>query len=134
MKVRHCIVTLVVLFMAVAMKAEGELSPLRVMGKHLVDDNGKAVTLHGVMDTPNRYFNGWRWQGWKPAYNGEDVPPCIEYFEKLYQALTDHKQGAYCTVFRLHLDPCWTNDPNLPLVGDVGEHNISQFSKTRLIK
>ena len=134
MKVKHCIVTLLVLFMAVAMKAEGELSPLRVMGKHLVDDNGKAVTLHGVMDTPNRYFNGWRWQGWKPAYNGEDVPPCIEYFEKLYQALTDHKQGAYCTVFRLHLDPCWTNDPNLPLVGDVGEHNISQFSKTRLIK
>ena len=134
MKVKHCIVTLLVLFMAVAMKAEGELSPLRVMGKHLVDDNGKAVTLHGVMDTPNRYFNGWRWQGWKPAYNGEDVPPCIEYFEKLYQALTDHKQGAYCTVFRLHLDPCWTNDPNLPLVGDGGEHNISQFSKTRLIK
>ena len=60
MKVKHCIVTLLVLFMAVAMKAEGELSPLRVMGKHLVDDNGKAVTLHGVMDTPNRYFNGWR--------------------------------------------------------------------------
>ena len=85
------------------------------------------------MDTPNRYFNGWRWQGWKPAYGEEDVQPCLDYFEKIFTALTDHEQGAYCNVFRLHLDPCWTNNPNLPLVGDGGEHNISQFSRPRLI-
>ena len=114
--------------------AQSALPDLRVSGKDIVDDSGKAVVLHGVMDTPNRYFNGWRWQGWKPGYNGEDVQPCLDYFEKLFKALTNHKQGAYCTVFRLHLDPCWTNDPNLPLVGDGGEHNISQFSQLRLKK
>ena len=114
--------------------AQTEMPDLRVSGNQLVDPTGKAVVLHGVMDTPNRYFNGWRWQGWKPQYNGEDVQPCLNYFEKLFTALTDHEQGAYCTVFRLHLDPCWTNDPDLPLVGDGGEQNISQFSQTRLKK
>ena len=98
--------------------AQSALPDLRVSGKDIVDGSGKAVVLHGVMDTPNRYFNGWRWQGWKPGYNGEDVQPCLDYFEKLFKALTNHKKGAYCTVFRLHLDPCWTNDPKLPLVGD----------------
>ena len=114
--------------------AQDALPDLRVSGKDIVDASGKAVVLHGVMDTPNRYFNGWRWQGWKPGYNGEDVQPCLDYFEKLFKALTNHKKGAYCTVFRLHLDPCWTNDPELPLVGDGGEHNISQFSQLRLKK
>ena len=113
--------------------AQDAMPELRVSGNQLVDTSGKPVVLHGVMDTPNRYFNGWRWQGWKPGYNREDVQPCLDYFEKLFKALTDHQQGAYCTVFRLHLDPCWTNNPNLPLVGDGGEHNISQFSRPRLI-
>lgn len=123
-----------VLFTNLSAFSQNELPDLKVSGKHLVDPEGNKVVLHGVMDTPNRYFNGWRWQGWKPAYNDEDVQPCLDYFEKLFTAITDHEQGAYCTVFRLHLDPCWTNDPNLPLVGDGGENNISQFSKSRLIR
>ena len=121
------------LLMNLSASAQSALPDLRVSGKDIVDASGKTVVLHGVMDTPNRYFNGWRWQGWKPGYNREDVQPCLDYFEKLFKALTDHQQGAYCTVFRLHLDPCWTNNPNLPLVGDGGEHNISQFSRPRLI-
>ena len=64
------------------------------------------------------------------------MPPkndCIEYFDKLFTAITDSTQGAYCNVFRLHLDPCWTNDPNLPVTGEeTGEANISQFSEKRL--
>ena len=112
--------------------AQTTLPPLKVSGRNLVDDNGQAVVLHGVMDTPNRYFNSWRWQGWKSSYGLEDVVPCIEYFDKIFTAITDHEQGAYCTVFRLHLDPCWTNDPNKPLIGEGGENNISQFSASRL--
>ena len=134
MYVKNLLTTLLLAFMVIIAKGSDDLPPLSVKGKHLVDDKGNPVTLHGVMDTPNRYFNGWRWQGWKPEYNGEDVQPCLNYFEKLFTALTNHDQGAYCTVFRLHLDPCWTNDPNLPLVGDRGEHNISQFSQMRLGK
>ena len=114
--------------------AQGELPALKVMGKDLVDDSGQKVVLHGVMDTPNRYFNGWRWQEWKAGYNDEDVQPCLDYFEKLFTALSDRSQGCYCTVFRLHLDPCWTNDPNKTLVGEGGEHNISQFSAQRLVR
>ena len=121
------------LLVNLSLSAQDVMPDLRVSGKDIVDDSGKTVVLHGVMDTPNRYFNGWRWQGWKPGYNMEDITPCLDYFEKLFTALTDHEQGAYCTVFRLHLDPCWTNNPNLPLVGDGGEHNISQFSRPRLI-
>ena len=91
--------------------AADNLPALRVEGKNLVDANGKIVVLHGVMDTPNRYFNGNRWQQWKPDYSEADIQPCLEYFSKLFSAITDKKQGAYCTVFRLHMDPCWTNDP-----------------------
>lgn len=114
--------------------AQGNLSALRVMGKDLVDENGKKVVLHGVMDTPNRYFNGWRWQTWKPGYGDEDVQPCLDYFGKLFTAMTDHEQGAYATVFRLHLDPCWTNDPNKTPTGSGQEDDISRFSSSRLVK
>ena len=93
-------------------QADGNLPALRVEGKNLVDANGKTVVLHGVMDTPNRYFNGWRWQLWKADYSEADIQPCLEYFSKQFAAITDKEQGAYCTVFRLHMDPCWTNDPS----------------------
>ena len=134
MYVKNLLATLLLAFVVAIANGSDDLPSISVDGKYLVDEKGNKVTLHGVMDTPNRYFNGWRWQGWKPGYNSEDVQPCLDYFEKLFTALTDHEQGAYCTVFRLHLDPCWTNNPNLPLVGDGGEHNISQFSRPRLIK
>lgn len=88
--------------------AADDLPALKVQGNQLVDENGKAVVLHGVMDTPSPYFNGNRWGN----HTGVDMTEkCIEYFDKLFTAMTDHKQGAYCTVFRLHLDPCWTNAP-----------------------
>ena len=38
--------------------AQTEMPDLRVSGNQLVDPTGKAVVLHGVMDTPNRHFNG----------------------------------------------------------------------------
>ena len=122
------------LILAMISHASDDLPPLHVSGNQLVNEQGKAVTLHGVMDTPNRYFNGWRWQEWKAGYNDEDVQPCLDYFEKLFTAISDRSQGCYCTVFRLHLDPCWTNDPNKTLVGEGGEHNISQFSAQRLVR
>lgn len=134
MKTKRNVMTILMVLLAAFVKAGDEFPSLRVSGNQLVDDKGKAVVLHGVMDTPNRYFNGWRWQSWKATYGDEDVQPCLDYFEKLFTAITDHSQGAYCNVFRLHLDPCWTNDPAKPLVGEGGEHNISQFSSSRLTR
>ena len=80
-----------------APQADGNLPALRVEGKNLVDANGKTVVLHGVMDTPNRYFNGWRWQQWKADYSEADIKSCLEYFSKQFAAITDKEQGAYCT-------------------------------------
>ena len=106
------------------------LPSLHVEGRNLVDTHGNTVVLHGVMDTPSPYFNNNRWGNSATDATKKD---CIEYFDKLFTALTDTTQGAYCTVFRLHLDPCWTNDPNIPSTGpETGEANISQFSERRL--
>ena len=133
MYVKKLLATLLLALVVVIARGSDDFPPLAVKGKNLVDDKGNNVTLHGVMDTPNRYFNGWRWQGWKPNYGEEDVEPCLNYFEKIFTALTDQEQGAYCTVFRLHLDPCWTNDPNVTATGDGSEADISRFNKKRLI-
>ena len=111
----------------------GNTPPLHVDGKWLKDPQGNKVVLHGVMDTPSPYFNNNRW-GW--SCDDNSVNSCINYFDKLFTAITDTRNGAYCNVFRLHLDPCWTNDNNVHYcdkTGD-GEANIEHFSKTRLEK
>ena len=95
------------LLMAASVSAQVPPS-IRVDGKNLTDTHGNKVVLHGVMDTPSPYFNNGRWGD---VANDATKKDCIEYFDKLFTAITDSTQGAYCNVFRLHLDPCWTNDP-----------------------
>ena len=125
-------------------KTFGNVPPLHVEGKHLKDVNGNIVRLHGVMDTPNSYFNNGRWGNGATDAN---LSACISYFNKLYTAITDTANGAYCNAFRLHLDPCWTNDNSVNYsytdengktvtAGNTGggEANIEHFSKTRLTK
>lgn len=108
----------------------GSLSPLHVEGKHLKDTLGNTVVLHGVMDTPSPYFNSYRWGN---RCDGTTINQCVAYFDQLFTAMTDTVQGAYCNLFRLHLDPCWTNDPKKQSTGtETGEANISRFSESRL--
>lgn len=120
--------------LAMGMYAQGvkPLPTLHVNGKWLSDSHDNRVALHGVMDTPSAYFNGGRW-GW--SYSS--VTPCINYFEKLFGGM----ETAKCTVFRLHMDPAWTNDPSSTYVypGSVGqaskqtgEADIKKFNPTRL--
>ena len=125
---KKLLISLAMAMLSMAGLAADNLPALRVQGKNLVDANGKIVVLHGVMDTPNRYFNGWRWQQWKADYSEADIQPCLEYFSKQFAAITDKEQGAYCTVFRLHMDPCWTNDPSKKA---ENEADISAFSIER---
>lgn len=125
---KKLLISLAMVMLSMAGLAADNLPALRVEGRNLVDANGKTVVLHGVMDTPNRYFNGWRWQQWKADYSEADIKPCLEYFSKLFSAITDKKQGAYCTVFRLHMDPCWTNDPSKKA---ENEADISAFNMAR---
>lgn len=96
---KKLLISLAMAMLSMAGLAADNLPALRVEGKNLVDANGKIVVLHGVMDTPNRYFNGERWQKWKPDYSEADIQPCLEYFSKQFSAITDKNQGAYCTVF-----------------------------------
>ena len=132
---------------SVAMPAEAQqtvagLPPLHVDGRFFKDEQGNKVVLHGVMDTPNDYFNGYRW-GW--GCNDGNISACISYFEKLFAAITNYDKGAYCNIFRLHLDPAWTNGPagswkvdarevpyNDKGKEDFGEANISRYTSSRL--
>ena len=126
---------------AVAQEAK-KLPSLHTEGRWLVDKHGNQVVLHGVMDTPNMYFNGWRWGSpWTDGTNYDDkgVAKCLDYFEKLFWAM----EQAHCDVFRLHLDPAWTNDPSDSYVysgsngqsADAsGEADIKKFNPERLKK
>uniref|UniRef100_UPI0040260099 cellulase family glycosylhydrolase n=1 Tax=Prevotella sp. TaxID=59823 RepID=UPI0040260099 len=126
MKQKKLLLSLAFALMSMAGHAADNLPGLHVEGKNLVDSEGKTIVLHGVMDTPNRYFNGNRWG--MGGYEVGDVTPCLNYFEKMFTAITDKNQGAYCTVFRLHMDPCWTNY-NAPV--GTQENNIQYFSEYR---
>lgn len=123
---RHIFLSLLTAVLSVmgASAEELSLSPLHVSGNQLQNARGQNVTLHGVMDTPNPYFNSYRWGN---RCEVKTATACINYFDKLFTAITDHSQGAYCTVFRLHLDPCWTNNGSA-----TGENDISKFSPNRL--
>jgi beta-xylosidase len=116
------------------------LPSIHVDGRQLVDTYGNPVVLHGVMDTPSAWFNNGRW-GW--SYDDAGRLRCLDYFEKLFTAF----EQAHCTVFRLHLEPAWTNDGSItaegftkkdgktydPLGHEVGgEADISHFSEARL--
>jgi len=127
-----CMVSL----LATAQVNYGKLVPLHVDGNQLKDPSGNTVVLHGVMDTPNPYFNSYRW-----GNNCSDgtVSSCINYFDKLFTAITDSTNGAYCNLFRLHLDPCWTNgNANSWKVDSresgTGEADFSRYTGTRLTK
>lgn len=126
MKQKKLLLSLALALMSMVGHAADNLPDLHVKGKNLVDSEGKTVVLHGVMDTPNRYFNGNRWG--MGGYEVGDETPCLNYFEEMFTAITDKNQGAYCTVFRLHMDPCWTNY-NAPV--GTQENNIQYFSEKR---
>ncbi len=110
----------------------GVVAPLHVNGNQLNDQNGNKVVLHGVMDTPSPYFNHNRW-GYTCTDN--NVSACINYYDKVFGALQNPAKGTYCNIFRLHLEPGWTNDPSKQSTGsETGEANISRFSAARLQK
>ena len=142
-------ITWLMLLSCITIWAQGvkPLPTLHVEGRWLVDKHGNQVVLHGVMDTPSNYFNGGRWEGskargWWDHYNETGRVNCLNYFEKLFAGM----EQAKCNVFRLHMDPAWTNDDNITATGFTknaegktidpngqvvdGEADISHFSET----
>lgn len=119
--------------------------PLHVDGNQLRDPAGNKVVLHGVMDTPSAWFNNNRWG----SVNDANISACVNYFNTLFTAMTNPEAGTYANIFRLHLDPCWTNKATSmakgftkqngktidPLGHEVGgEADISYYSGTALTK
>lgn len=123
MKVKSFSLSVMMLLVSIASWAQfGVLSPLHVEGAQLQDEQGNRVVLHGVMDTPSPYFNNGRWGS---SASVGYVDKCIDYFNTLYSAVTDTLQGAYCNVFRLHLDPCWC------FTNATDESNYEKFNFSR---
>jgi len=115
----------------IAFCAQAQVNPaIHVDGNQLRDEAGNKVMLHGVMDTPNPDLNGSRWG---ILAIDDSIPACLDYFEKVFDALSDKEQGAQANVIRFHLDPVWTNNPNVQTDGRfLGEADISRFSPNRL--
>ncbi len=115
------IITWLMLLGCITIWAQGvkPLPTLHVEGRWLVED------------TPNMYFNGWRWGSpWdanSTNYDDAGVPKCLAYFEKLF----DGMERAKCNVFRLHMDPAWTN---LNAPSGTGENVITYFNENRYRK
>jgi hypothetical protein len=120
-----------------------QLPSLHVEGKWIVDSYGNHVVLHGVMDTPSMYFNDYRWGNpWTDGtqYDTNGAKKCLAYFNKLFAGM----QQANCDVFRLHLDPAWTNDDSYQYIdpeiqpkndkGELpsGEASVVHFNPNRL--
>ncbi len=119
---------------------------IHVDGNQLKDDAGNIVVLHGFMDTPSPYFNNWRWGG---SATDANAAACITYFKKIFTATTQPEKGTNCNLFRLHLDPCWTNNSSVTATGFTkkndkwydpngtevsGEADIHQYDGKRLDK
>jgi len=105
--------------------------PLHVEGQYLKDPHGNKVILHGVMMTPNEWFNGCMY-GYSSKYcswKNFDTTGCLNYNKALMDRLTDTTKGWYISYVRLHIDPCWTNIPG-PY---IPENNISRFNYNRFV-
>ncbi|MCQ2217704.1 MAG: carbohydrate-binding protein [Paludibacteraceae bacterium] len=98
---------------------------LHVEGNQLTDPNGNSIILHGVMDTPSMWFNSNRWSSWDiGGYVPAAAPRAREYFTKIFDAITATSDGAYCDLFRLHMEPSWLRRDNIGNV-DGGESNLA---------
>lgn len=93
---------------------------LHVDGKYLKDSEGNIVNLHGVMDTPSMWFNNNRWSSWDiGGYVEAACPRAQAYFTKIFDAITDNAQGAYCDIFRLHMEPSWVRKDGAKANGEA---------------
>lgn len=108
------------------------MPPLHVDGRHLKDDCGNNVVLHGVAITPSPWFNGCMY-GFSSQYctwDNYDVQGALEYNKAVMDKLTNTEDGWYLNYIRLHIDPYWTNTPGDP----IPENDISRFDFDRLVR
>ncbi len=104
---------------------EGMAMPrLHVDGRHLKDENGNVVKLHGYAQTFSPWFNerGTKW-------NHYDVEGCLTYNKDIIDRIM--AAGWKMNFVRMHMDPYWSNTPG---VRTKGENDISAFDFGRFTK
>lgn len=113
------------------------LPELFIKGRYLMakDRNGNdsIVNMHGFGQTYSPYFNGYAWCknadgsiNWGKQY---DYAACKTWNQK--QITNMYKAGWKTNWLRLHMDPHWSNDPNVQQTDGGGEGDISAFSFER---
>lgn len=118
---------------AQAVEGFGCTPDLHVEGKYLVDNLGNHVNLHGVMDTPSMWFNNDRWTSWDlGGYTEAACPRAQAYFTKIFDAITDTEQGAYCNLFRLHMEPSWLRRDGVKSTGENDMASTYDREKVKL--
>ncbi len=99
-----------------------EYNGIKVVGRNLVDASGNIVNLHGFGQTYSPFFNNNAW-------NNYDVAGCLRHNQTMIdQVLT---AGWRMDFIRMHMDPYWSDDMNLPSVRYEGHE---RFSETRFRK
>jgi beta-xylosidase len=98
-----------------------DLPALHVDGRYFKDNNGNIVNLHGFAQTYSPWFNeqGTKWTNY-------DIDGCLSYNQGLIDDIVNG--GWKMNMLRLHMDPYWSNDPNITT---TGENDISAFNMTR---
>lgn len=112
-----------------------KMRPLHIEGRYLCDDKGRHVTLHGYGQTYSPWFNeqgrGWGW--------GHNAKACLDYNQRLIREID--QAGWKMQWLRLHMDPHWSNDPELYKKWQAdhpkehyGENHIEAFNLNRFRK
>ena len=101
---------------------EAEYHGIRVSGRNLVDESGNVVVLHGFGQTYSPFFNNYAW-------DNHDVEGCLRHNKAMIDKIL--AAGWRMNFVRMHMDPYWSDDPNLPSVGYEGHE---RFSETRFRK
>jgi len=102
---------------------QGSVLPqLHVVGRHLRNDAGETINLHGFAQTYSPFFN-------QHAWNSYDVAGCLRYNQMLINGILT--AGWKMNFVRLHMDPYWSDYPSKPSVRYEGHE---RFSTTRFKK
>lgn len=90
---------------------------LHVEGRYLKNAEGKIVNLHGFTQTYSPFFNNNGWSNY-------DVQGCVSYNKRMIDGIL--AAGWKFNFVRMHLDPYWSDDPNLTSVRYEGHERFSE--------
>lgn len=101
----------------VVIEPESRLPKLFIEGRHLKNENGEIINLHGFAQTYSPFFN-------QNAWNNYDVSACLSYNKRMIDEII--AAGWKMNFVRMHMDPYWSDDPTKESVRYEGHERFSQ--------